>query len=191
MDELKTTILERMKLIRNSKQLSLDQAAELTGISKAMLSQIERGQSVPTITTLWKIATGYKVPLTYFLEEAKPDYTLVDFQQGEPLHSENVKMRTYTLFPYNPAQSFEMLYIEFDPECVQVSARHLEGVEEYLFVLSGSLELSLNQEKIKISSRQGFRFKADVPHSYLTAQEPSTVLNIIFYPTGNPAGDFL
>lgn len=194
MDELKATILERMKLIRNNKQLSLDQAAEITGISKAMLSQIERGQSMPTITTLWKIATGYKVPLTYFLEEEKPDYTLVDFQHGEPLHSEYAKMCTYTLFPYNPAQSFEMLYIEFDQGCVHASAKHLDGVEEYIFALSGSLELSLNQEKIRISGKQGFRFKADVPHSYVTTQEPCTVLNIIFYPPGNsggPAGSLL
>ncbi|MEY8353975.1 XRE family transcriptional regulator [Lachnospiraceae bacterium 54-53] len=183
MNELKAMITEKMKTIRADRQLNLDQAAEITGISKAMLSQIERGQSIPTITTLWKIATGYKVPLTYFVEEEKSDYSLVDFHSSGPIYEEEEKMRTYTLFPYNPAQNFEMLYIEFDGGCVHESARHLNGVEEYLFVLSGSLELCLGQERVKIGKDQCFRFKADVPHSYrLPSETPCTVLNIIFYP---------
>jgi transcriptional regulator with XRE-family HTH domain len=183
MNDLKLTILERMKMIRSNKHLSLDQAAEITGISKAMLSQIERGQSIPTITTLWKIATGYKVPLTYFLEEEKANYTLIDIFETKPIYENNKKMRTYTLFPYNPAQNFEMLYIEFDKDCIHESLKHIDGVEEYIFVLTGSLELCLGQEKIKISEKQCFRFKADVPHRYVNlSQDMCTIQNIIFYP---------
>ncbi|CUH96175.1 hypothetical protein P22_2264 [Propionispora sp. 2/2-37] len=183
MDNLKSIIVERMKMIRYNKQLSLDQAAEITGTSKAMLSQIERGQSMPTITTLWKIATGYKVPLTYFLEEEKSSYTLVDYSQSKPVFEENGKMRTYTLFPYNPVQNFEMLYIEFDQGCVHESSKHMDGVEEYIFVQTGSLELRLGQEKLRIFEKQCFRFKGDIPHSYVNlTQDPCTILNIIFYP---------
>lgn len=183
MNELKAIITEKMKMIRTDKQMNLDQAAEVTGISKAMLSQIERGQSIPTITTLWKIAAGYKVPLTYFVEEDKSDYSLVDFHSAGPIYEEEEKMKTYTLFPYNPAQNFEMLYIEFDEDCLHESDRHLNGVDEYLFVLSGSLKLCLGQEKVHIEKDQCFRFKADVPHSYATPEGTACrVLNIIFYP---------
>ena len=55
-----TAIGERLREIRVNANLSLDETAKLTGVSKPMLGQIERGQSVPTITTLWKIATGLK-----------------------------------------------------------------------------------------------------------------------------------
>lgn len=57
---------KHLKNIRQNRELSLDEAAEMTGVSKPMLGQIERGQSSPTITTLWKIATGLKVPLSSF-----------------------------------------------------------------------------------------------------------------------------
>ena len=60
---------EKLKSIRMTRTLSLDDAAALAGVSKPKLGQIERGQSVPTVTTLWKIATGLKTPLSTFLEE--------------------------------------------------------------------------------------------------------------------------
>lgn len=60
------TIGERLKEIRANRVLTLDDTAKITGVSKPMLGQIERGQSIPTITTLWKIATGLKVPLSSF-----------------------------------------------------------------------------------------------------------------------------
>ncbi len=47
--------------VRKKRQLSLDKVAELTSVSKAMLGQIERGESTPTVNVLWKIATGLKV----------------------------------------------------------------------------------------------------------------------------------
>lgn len=186
LSDLRATIVDHMKTIRNSRQLSLDQAAEITGISKAMLSQIERGQSMPTITTLWKISTGYHVPLTYFLEKDKSSSTKIDTPKLEPILAEEQKMRTYTLFPYNPAQNFEMLYIEFDPGCIHESSKHMQGVEEYIFIRSGTLEMGLGQDKIKLTEPQCFRFKADVPHSYINvSQEVCSILNIIFYPTNS------
>lgn len=66
MEELNLKIGDRLKEIRIRRQMSLENVAELTGVSKPMLGQIERGQSTPTINTLWKIATGLKVPLSSF-----------------------------------------------------------------------------------------------------------------------------
>ena len=69
MEPMNLRIGEKLKSIRMARTLSLDDTAALTGVSKPMLGQIERGQSVPTVTTLWKIATGLKTPLSAFLEE--------------------------------------------------------------------------------------------------------------------------
>ncbi len=66
MEPMNLRIGEKLKSIRMARALSLDDAAALTGVSKPMLGQIERGQSVPTVTTLWKIATGLKTPLSAF-----------------------------------------------------------------------------------------------------------------------------
>ena len=52
------SIAHHLQSVRKARGLSLDKTAQLTGVSKAMLGQIERGESSPTIATLWKIATG-------------------------------------------------------------------------------------------------------------------------------------
>ena len=55
--------------IREQKKLTLDAAAALTGVSRSMLAQIEKGDVNPTISVLWKIANGYKVSFTSLLEQ--------------------------------------------------------------------------------------------------------------------------
>jgi len=68
MEAMNLKIGEKLKSLRTTRTLSLDDVSSLTGVSKPMLGQIERGQSIPTVTILWKIATGLKTPLSYFLE---------------------------------------------------------------------------------------------------------------------------
>lgn len=69
---------QRLKTARKNRNMTLDDAAEVTGVSKAMLGQIERGQSVPSVNTLWKISTGMKAPFSAFLQAQEMNYTIVD-----------------------------------------------------------------------------------------------------------------
>ena len=173
----------RLKGIRTSRGLTLDDAAKITGVSKPMLGQIERGQSIPTITTLWKIATGLKVPLSSFLEEQQPEYTVVDIAQEAAISEDNGRMRAYPLFPYDPIRNVEIFHIEFDAGCKHISEKHNDGVEEYILVQTGTLQLVLNGQEIVIAENQSIRFKADIPHSYHNPSDVTcTVYNIIFYP---------
>ena len=61
-------VASNVKSIREQKKLTLDAAAELTGVSRSMLAQIEKGDVNPTISVLWKIANGYKVSFTSLVE---------------------------------------------------------------------------------------------------------------------------
>ena len=178
-----TAIGERLREIRVNANLSLDETAKLTGVSKPMLGQIERGQSVPTITTLWKIATGLKKPLSSFLDNRQTEYDKVNIFEAAPVFEDNEKMRAYPMFSYDPIRSVEMFLIEFDPECSHASEKHSEGVEEYILVLSGKLQMIINGEEVVIDNQQALRFRADVPHEYNNPfSETCTVYNIIFYP---------
>ena len=70
-EELNPTSAHIAKVLRSRRAergWSLDRAAQETGVSKAMLGQIERGESSPTVATLWKIATGFSASLSSFLE---------------------------------------------------------------------------------------------------------------------------
>ena len=95
MEPMNLRIGEKLKSIRMVRTLSLDDAAALTGVSKPMLGQIERGQSVPTVTTLWKIATGLKTPLSAFLEEPQMEYTVTGLDEANVVLGDGGKMRAY------------------------------------------------------------------------------------------------
>lgn len=79
---------ENLKAIRDKRGLNLNDVSELTGISKAMLSKIERGESVPTITTVWKIANGLKITLNALAGDGENNYTVKDIATMTPLIDE-------------------------------------------------------------------------------------------------------
>ncbi len=174
---------EKLKKIRTSRNLSLDDVAGLTEVSKPMLGQIERGQSIPTITTLWKIATGLKTPLSAFLEQHQTEYSVTDIEANSSISESDGKMRAYPLVVYEPIRNMEVFYIEFEPACQHKSDSHNEGVEEYVFVISGCLNMVLDGKEIVLKEKQAIRFRADIPHEYNNPYEQKcTAHNIIFYP---------
>lgn len=174
---------ERLKEIRATRNLTLEDVSKLTDVSKPMLGQIERGQSSPTITTLWKIAVGLKVPLSLLLEELEEECSVVDTLSKNAILEEDGKMRAFPVFPFDPTRNVEIFYIEFDPGCQHPSKKHLDGVEEYVFVEQGMLEMVVNTKKIVLKEKQALRFRANVSHSYNNPyQETCVIYNMIFYP---------
>ena len=183
MIEPTSMIGDRLREIRTSLNISLDDASKMTGVSKPMLGQIERGQSTPTITTLWKIATGLKTPLSSFLQERQSEYSIINICGNSPITEDDGRMRAYNVFPYDPIRSMEWFYIEFDPGCRHASEKHSDGVEEYLTVLCGKLQLVINGEEVVLHENEAIRFRADVPHEYNNPfSEGCSVQNVIFYP---------
>ena len=184
MESMNLKIGEKLKSIRMTRTLSLDDTAVLTGVSKPMLGQIERGQSIPTVTILWKIATGLKTPLSYFLEGPQAEYAIVSPDQANVILGDGGKMRAYPLFTYDPVRSVETFYIEFDPDCHHSSDKHNDGVEEHIFVLLGTLRLVLGDRTVDVGEKQAVRFRADMSHAYqnLSGSE-CAVYNTIFYPS--------
>lgn len=172
----------QLKNARTGRNMTLDDAAALTGVSKPMLGQIERGQSSPTVNTLWKIATGLKIPFSEFLKEDKAEYSVVGAAGEADILEENGAMRVYTLFAFDPVRSFEVFYIEFDSGCNHSSDKHSDGVEEYIFVNCGRLDMLLNGEKVTLTEKQALRFKANIPHSYVNPYDGiCCIYNVIYY----------
>ena len=88
---------ENLKAIRDKRGLNLNDVSELTGISKAMLSKIERGESVPTITTVWKIANGLKITLNALAGDGENNYTVKDIATMTPLIDEGGLFSLYNV----------------------------------------------------------------------------------------------
>ncbi len=183
MEQVSLKIGERLKEIRNTRQLTLDDVAELTGVSKPMLGQIERGQSSPTINILWKISTGLKIPLSFFCKQEEAEYTIVGLGEKDVITEEDGGMRAYPLFPFDPVRNVEVFYIEFDAGVNHESLPHVTGVEEYIFLVHGTLKMVIGGKEVLLQEKQSIRFGADISHAYHNISDKScAAYNVIFYP---------
>jgi len=183
MEQVSLKIGERLKEIRSTRQLTLDDVAELTGVSKPMLGQIERGQSSPTINVLWKISTGLKIPLSFFCRQQEAEYTVAGLGEENVITEENGGMRAYPLFPFDPVRNVEVFYIEFDAGVRHSSLPHVAGVEEYVFLVQGTLKMVIGEEEVPLQEKQSIRFRADISHEYHNISDRAcAAYNVIFYP---------
>ncbi len=175
-------ISNKLKSYRRNLNLTLDEVAGLTGVSKAMLGQIERGQSSPTVNVLWKIANGLKLPFSSLLEEDKVHYKIGNINDEPVIYEEDGRMIVHTLFSFDPIKGNEIFYIEFKTGCNHQSDKHNDNVEETVIVIEGKLDMVLNDEVVKLEKGQAIRFKANIAHAYINSYDKDcTVHNIISY----------
>jgi transcriptional regulator with XRE-family HTH domain len=183
MDPIHVRIGKKLQVIRKERGLSLDQAAELTGVSKAMIGQIERGDSNPTISILWKIVNGLHLSFTSLLDDNVPGVTLASVHNTSPFLEQEGKYRSYPFFPYDSKKQFELYWVELDAGCSQPSEPHNEGIEEYIFVSRGELVLTIVDETRRITEGSAIRFSADQPHIYTNnSSERVCYYTLIYYP---------
>ena len=177
--EIATRVASRLKAIRKERGWSLDKAAQETGVSKAMLGQIERSESSPTISTLWKIANGFTVPFSIFIVDDQLDHGT---GQTKVFYPSDEKIRALPLFPFDEQLKCEMFLIELLPGCEHISSPHQAHVIEHVLVVEGSIEVLSNSVWKWLTKGQGLRFDACQSHGYRNFSEQiSTIYNIIHY----------
>jgi len=182
MDAMSSMISANLKRIRKEKKLSLDTAAEMTGVSKSMLGQIERGESSPTVATLWKIATGLHISFTSLLETEEEDIQLISQRELHPLLSDGGKFRLYPFFPYDEGRGFEMMSIDLDPGSRSESVPHEDGTEEYAIVFQGISKVTVGEQEYYVEAGNGIRYKANQAHIYENpGNTPLKLCMVIYY----------
>ncbi|HUG57114.1 MAG TPA: XRE family transcriptional regulator [Candidimonas sp.] len=185
---------QALKSLRKQRAWSLDYAAGKTGVSKAMLGQIERAESSPTIATLWKIANGFQTSISYFLEPPA-DYFLqgATDQGGKPAQKVFAadSLQVTTVFPYDARLGFELLELTLMPGGERLSEPHATGVIEHVIVIDGTMELLVEGRWIMLPERGAVRFAADRPHGYRNPGGQASVFhNLIYYPPGYDKPEF-
>jgi transcriptional regulator with XRE-family HTH domain len=174
-----------LKTARLNAGLSLSQAAELTGVSKAMLHQIERGESSPTIATLWKLAKGFHLPLTAFIEDLIQTTDRFTPALHEPIKFQE-SIGFQTIFPFDPIFGSETFLMTLEPGQTHRSNPHDTGVVEEVFVTLGEMEILLDGQWAPYRYGGGIRFRADQPHGYRNlTDEKAQFHNTIHYPKTN------
>ena len=178
-------IANALRVLRSERGWSLDRTAQETGVSKAMLGQIERCESSPTIATLWKIASGFQTSLSSLIEPNPPTTTEgVVRRNVAALRKQPAPdgMLVALLFPYAPQFGFELFELTLLPGYERLSEAHEPGVTEHVIVLRGSMEILVEGEWIALGEGEAVRFAADRPHGYRNRNEtPAVFHNLIHY----------
>jgi XRE family transcriptional regulator, regulator of sulfur utilization len=166
MEDVTQLVAGNLKRIREQNKLSLDKLAELTGVSKSMLGQIERGDSSPTISTVWKISNGLKISFTSLLSAPQSETTLIRRAAIHPLIEDDGRYNLYPYFPVEEGRRFEVYSIEIQPGGSLQAESHPIGTQEFLTVFSGSLVIQMDGEEYQVEEGDSIRFRADKPHAY-------------------------
>jgi transcriptional regulator with XRE-family HTH domain len=161
---------DTLATLRQSQALSLDELSRRAGVSKSMLSQIERAQANPTVAVVWRLANALGVPIGELLGSAPatpapPAITLVPTQDTPSLRSPDGLCELRILGPVDLAGQFEWYELKLQPGGALDSQPHEPGTHEHLTVTAGTMEVQVGTAKQKLKPSETARYSADSAHN--------------------------
>lgn len=158
---------ENLHRERRRRQMSLDTLALASGVSKAMLSQIESGKVNPTIGTMWKIAHALSIDFDTLIKGSGTKVKKFDVVRKEDatlIHTDNSSAVFRVLSPLNMAEELELYLMTLPLGCVHRSNAHTRGAEEFLTILSGSVKVTAGENSIRLGQGDTLVFQTDIEH---------------------------
>ena len=177
---------EKIRLIRERKNISLKTAAAGAQISDSMLSQIERNKVSPSIDTLLSIADFLEIDLDYLFKEFKQtrEIKVIKNDSRATLKIENVIYQELSNSVYpGELYDFESIRLEIGPGLSKGSEEFGHIGKEVGIILSGKGELHYGNKKYNLSEGDSISFSSDIPHSLInTGDEILSAIWIISPP---------
>ncbi len=175
-----------LQALRQAQGLSLDELSRRAGVSKSMLSQIERNQANPTVAVVWRLANALRVELSELLSGARsnaPAIETVASHATPGLNSPDGLCHLRILGPIDLAGQFEWYELSIKPGGALESAPHEPGSREHLSVLSGSLEVSAGGAEQSVKAGETARYAVDGAHAIRNrSKQPASALLVVIHP---------
>jgi len=180
--EITNRLATRLKKERTSKGLSLEALAKISGVSRSMLSQIERGEASPTVASLWNLTNALKVDFAELLDADKsqnqPIIEVIRQSQTPVIHRRESGCLIRILSAPDDVGETEVYDISFDKDGLLDSSAHRDGSVEHLTVYSGAVTVTSGGEVVEMHVGDTVRYKADQEHS-IKANKKSRVMLIV------------
>lgn len=165
----------RVRLLRRLRQLRLKDLANQAGCSESLLSRIENGLVVPSLTTLHRLCRALDVNIAALMEQEPERIVVVYGPEDRPRYTrgragEGDGSTAEILIPFAEDRRLEGLLLEL-PANGPLCGPFRHAGEEVGFVLSGELELIVQEERHVLPRGHSFYFASDRPHSYRAAGE--------------------
>lgn len=169
-----------LRRLRTKRQLSLERLAQLSGVSRAMLGQIELGQSAPTINVLWKIARALEVTFSALISTRTQSGALVlRSEEAKTLSSKDRSFTSRALFPFDEPRRVEFYELRLAGGGVEDADGHAPGTSENLVVTAGVVEIDVAGETHRLTAGDSILFEADAPHAYRNPGKVEAVMYLV------------
>ena len=163
----------KIKALRNELKMSIAVLADITGVSKSMISQIENRKVVPTITVMWKIAKALNVSISFFFDEE-------DEKEANPVVRKDERKKitvgnsssVYELLTPDTNRKLQYLLITLD-EHKNDYVTH--SGEECGYVIQGTMKVHIDGKVYILNEGDSISFKSDIPHYYENGGEGKCV----------------
>jgi transcriptional regulator with XRE-family HTH domain len=169
-----------LRRLRSRRGLSLERLARACGVSRAMLGQIELGQSAPTINVLWKIARAVDVPFSALITSGPPaGVTVLKAAMSKRLASHDGRFISRALFPFDVPRKVEFYELTLRAKGVEEAHPHPPGTSENLVVTKGLVEIDASGQTHRLQPGDAIVFDADQPHAYRNVGPSDAVMYLV------------
>jgi len=178
--DLTPVVGTNLRRLRGQRQLSLERLSQLSGVSRAMLGQIELGQSAPTINVLWKISSALGVPFSALISaRSQGGIHVMRSEQAKLLTSHDGSFSSRALFPFDEPRRVEFYELRLTGGGVEKADAHNPGTVENIVVAKGAVEIEVQGKKELLAAGDAMVFEADVPHVYRSKADGESVMYLV------------
>ncbi len=176
----------QVRNLRNKRDLTLQDLAGLTGLSKPNLSQIENNLVTPPIATLLKISSALGVAIGYFFQDSEQDSGIVVVRKKDRYGVAKGPHISHIGYQYEPL-AYPKIDKSMEPFIVHMEEREADDIkynnhkgEEFLYVIEGTLEFRSGNSVITLEEGDSLYFDSVVPHGYRGIGGPAKTLVVIY-----------
>lgn len=173
---------QKIREIRHGDNMTLNELSEVTGLTASYLSQLERDIIEPSLASLRKIAKAFGVPIYTFLDDESKDHTLIRRDERKKLDLPNSSITYEFLTPMSYEKdspgNLEVIYYELDPLSWSSDDFIIHSADECIFIIEGSIELYLSEEKYVLNSGDSIFIKKNIPHRFFNSSKNKKVKGV-------------
>ncbi|HBJ82684.1 MAG TPA: XRE family transcriptional regulator [Verrucomicrobiales bacterium] len=175
----------RVKKLRGDRGWSLEELASASGVSRSMLSEIEREKANPTLTVTFRIARAFGLTLQELIESAEASASKIQVIRASDraqVFRSDKHHEIRTLSPLNLEKDVEFYEVRLRPGGALRSQPHFEGTREFLTVEEGSVRIESDQDTDELTKGDSGTYRADVPHAIMnTGKADALVFLVVIY----------
>lgn len=181
METLSDRLAERLKQVRLMRGWSLQELADISGVSRSTLSRVENAEVSPTADTLGSLSTAYRMTISQLLAPIEAPFTpLIKAAEQSVWHDADNGFSRKVVSPPSGGLSAEVVHCTLDAyQMISYTAPSVPGHEHHLLMLSGALTVSVGDDEHHLEPGDCLRYRLFGPSRFQTGVDPATYLILL------------